>query len=187
MTRDDPDRAMIQIQLWWLREIQIEWWYRSSSDDLDWEMIHIQIQIEWWSRSNLVMLIQIERWSKSSDDVPWWSGSRDDLDLVMMIQIEWWSRFSNDDPDRVWSSDDVLDRVWSSDDVPDRVWSSDDVPDRVWSSDNDLDRVMIQIQMKDDLKNERWIEDEDDEDLTMTQMIQRRRLVLINCVERIPS
>ena len=73
-------------------------------------------------------MIQIERWSRSSDDVPWWSRSRDDLDLVMMIHIEWWSR--------------------SSDDVPDRVWSSDNVLDRVWSSDDDLDRVMIQIQMK---------------------------------------
>ena len=39
MTRDDPDRAMIQIQLWWLREIQIKWWSRSSSDDPNWAMI----------------------------------------------------------------------------------------------------------------------------------------------------
>ena len=49
---------------------------------------------------SLVMMIQIEWWSKSSDDDPdrvmiqiqWcWSKSRDDLDPVMM---------SHDDPDR---------------------------------------------------------------------------------------
>ena len=114
MTSGDPDRAMIQIQLWWLREIQIEWWSRSSSDDPDRVMIQIlsreMIQIEWWSRSSPVMLIQIEWWSRSSDAI------------FMMIQIERWSR-------------------------------------------------------------SRWLEDEDDLKMKMTQMIQlmqRRRPVLKN-------
>ena len=84
MTSGDPDRAMIQIQLWWLREIQIEWWSRSSSDDPNRVMIQIQsrvmIQIECWSRSGPVMLIQIEWWSRSSDAILWWSRSRDDPD-----------------------------------------------------------------------------------------------------------
>ena len=92
MTRGDPDRVMIQIQLWWLREIQIERWSRSSSDDPDREMIQIlsreMIQIERWSRSSP------ERWSRSSDDpdpVQWcWSRSSDDLDPVMPL---------DDDPD----------------------------------------------------------------------------------------
>ena len=42
MTKEDPDRAMIQIQLWWLWEIQIDWWSISGSDDLDQVMIQIQ-------------------------------------------------------------------------------------------------------------------------------------------------
>ena len=49
MTRGDPKWVMIHIQLLWLREIQIEWWSRSSSDDPNWVMIHIQ---QWWSRSS---------------------------------------------------------------------------------------------------------------------------------------
>ena len=96
MTSGDPDRAMIQIQLWWLREIQIEWWSRSSSDDPDREMIQIlsreMIQIEWWSRSSPVMLIQIEWWSRSSDAILWWSRSSDDPDPVQWC----WSRLSDD-------------------------------------------------------------------------------------------
>ena len=86
MTSGDLDRAMIQIQLWWFWEIQIEWWSRSSGDDLDRVMIQIQssdidpdremIQIQWWCS----MMIHIERWSRFSDDVPWWSRSRDDPD-----------------------------------------------------------------------------------------------------------
>ena len=42
---------------------------------------------------------------------------------MMMIQIEWWSRFSDDDPDLVMMSIDDPDRIWSrySDDDPDRV------------------------------------------------------------------
>ena len=59
MTIGDPDRAMIEIQLWWLQEIQIEWWSRSSL---------VMIQIEWWSRSSPVMFIQLERWSRSSEN-----------------------------------------------------------------------------------------------------------------------
>ena len=91
----DPDRVMIQIQQWWSR----------SRDDPDWVMIQIQssdvdpnqemILIQWWC----FMLIQIERWSRSNDDVLCWSRSRDDPDPVMMfyvdpdremIQIQWW-------------------------------------------------------------------------------------------------
>ena len=69
--------------------IQIEWWSRSSSDDLDREMIQIQIWIEWWSRSSPVMMIQIEWWSKSSDVDP-------DREMIQIqIQIEWWSRSSS--------------------------------------------------------------------------------------------
>ena len=113
MTRWDPDRAMIQIQLWWLWEIQIEWWSRSSSDDPD---PAVMIQIEWWSRSNSddpdpVVMIQIQQWwSRSSDDVQlWWSRLSDDLDPMMMssyddldrvmIQIQWWWSRLSDDPD----------------------------------------------------------------------------------------
>ena len=97
MNRWDTDWAMIQIQLWWLREIQIEWWSRSSSDDPDREMIQIQIQFEWWSRSSPVKMIQIEWWSRSGGDVPWWSRLSDDPDPDpdrVMIQIQFY-----DDPD----------------------------------------------------------------------------------------
>ena len=73
VTSGDLDRAMIQIQLWWLREIQIEWWSRSSNDDPDRVMIQIQ---QWWSRS-------------SDDPDPVMMSSYDDLDRVM-IQIQWW-------------------------------------------------------------------------------------------------
>ena len=38
-----------------------------------------------------------------------------------MIELEWWSRSSDDVPDQVWSSDDVPDRVLSSDDDLDWV------------------------------------------------------------------
>ena len=105
MTRDDPDRAMIQIQLWWLREIHIEWWSKSSSGDPDRLMIQIQwwwlemIQIEWWSRSSPMMLIQIEWCHLMLIQIEWWSRSSP----VMLIQIEWWSRSSDAicvDPDR---------------------------------------------------------------------------------------
>ena len=62
------------------------------------------IQIEWWSRSSdddpammiqiqwwcPVMMIQIEWWSRSSDDDQWWSRSS--------ANVPWWSR-SRDDPD----------------------------------------------------------------------------------------
>ena len=71
MPRRDPDRAMIQIQLWWLREIQIEWWSRSNSDDLD----RVMIQILWWCS----MMIQIERWSRSR-----WLEDEDDLKMNMI-------------------------------------------------------------------------------------------------------
>ena len=100
---------------WWLEEIQIERWSRSSYDDSkrsrssdDPDPV-VVIHIEWWSRSSPVMLIPIEWWSRSSDaiwcwsrssddpdPVQWcWSRSSDDLDPVMpfvLIQIERWSR-----------------------------------------------------------------------------------------------
>ena len=91
---------------WWLVEIQIDLWSRSSYDDFERSRssddpdLAVMIQMKtwsksrsrlsddpdpvqwWWSKSSddpdPVMLIQIERWSKSSDDVPWWSRSRDD-------------------------------------------------------------------------------------------------------------
>ena len=102
MTSGDPDRAMIQIQLWWLREIQIEWWSRSSSDDPDRVMIQIQsremIQIEWWSRSSSVMMIQIEWWSRFSDDDP-------DREMIQ-IQMTWRRRWSSwcREEDQCWKS-----------------------------------------------------------------------------------
>ena len=55
-------------------------------------------------------MIQIEWWSRSSDDVRWWSRSSDDLYSVM-IQIQWWSRSSDDDPWWSRSSDDDPDWV----------------------------------------------------------------------------
>ena len=75
--------------------------------------------------------------------------------------------------------------------IDDPISSSDD-PDRVMfqiqSSDVYLDQEMIQIERcsrssEDDLKMKKT-QDADDE---MIQLIQRRRLVLINCVDRIPS
>ena len=96
MTRDDPDRAMIQIQLWWLQEIQIERWSRSSSDDLDWEMIQIQIQIEWWSRSSS-MTIQMERWSRSR-----WL--EDEYDLKTKMTWRWRCSSWYREEDQCWKS-----------------------------------------------------------------------------------
>ena len=60
------------------------------SDDPNWVMI----QIQWWSRSS----DDVQWWSRSNDDVQWWSKSNDDLDPVM-IQIQWWWFRSSDDPD----------------------------------------------------------------------------------------
>ena len=112
------------------------WLCRISCDKKNLEVAPVLIQIEWWSRSSNddpTVMIQIERWSRSrsrSSDDPdpvqwWWSRSRDDPDPVMMIQIERWSK--------------------SSDDVPWWSRSSDD-PDLMMMSSDDLDRVMIQIQ-----------------------------------------
>ena len=85
------------------------------------------------------------------------------FEAVMMMMIQWWSSFV-DDP--------VMIQTW---------WWSSDAPDQ----------VMIQtwwrwLDNEDDLTMKmtsrwRWLEDE--YDLMMIQMIQRRRLVLINCVE----
>ena len=133
------------------------WLCRNSCDEKNHEIsLVVLIQIEWWSRSrdSALVMIQIEWWSRSKDDSPemiqieWrWSRSSDDLDSVMMIQIEWWSRSSDNDPDWV---------------------------------------MMIQINSW-SRSRWRWLEDEDDKNLMMIQMIQRRRIVLLNCVERIPS
>ena len=134
---------------WWLEEIQIERWSRSSyddsersrsSDDLDPAVV---IQIEWWSRSGPVMLIQIEWWSRSSDAIWCWSRSSDDPDPVQWC----WSRSSDD-----------LDLV--------------------------MPFVLIHIER---WSRSRWLEDEYDSKTKMIQLMQRRRPVLKNCVERIPS
>ena len=52
----------------------------------------MMIQIEWWSRAS----DDVQWWSRSSDDVQWWNRSSDDPDPVM-IQIEWWSRSRDED------------------------------------------------------------------------------------------
>ena len=90
------------------------------------------------------MMIQIEWWSRSSDDVQWWSRSSDDPDpvmisnvdpdpvmmssddpdLVMMIQIEWWSRSSDDDPDQVMIHIQWWNMTWRW-----RWWELNDDPD----------------------------------------------------------
>ena len=119
MTRGDPYRAMIQIQLWWLWEIQIEWWSRSSSDDLDRVMIRIQssdddpdremIQIQWWCS----MMIQIERWSRSEDDLKmkmtwrWrWLEDKDDLKMKMT-----WRRDDRADREKKTSAENRVERI----------------------------------------------------------------------------
>ena len=83
---------------------------RTCYDEKNHEIAPVMIQIEWWSRSSdddLAVMIQIQWWWSSSDDLDpvmiiqqWWSRSSDDLDLVMMIQIQWWSRSSDDDLDQ---------------------------------------------------------------------------------------
>ena len=81
---------------WWLEEIQIEWWSRSSYDDFERSRSRddpdptVMIQIERWSRSCP------ERWSRLSDDPD--PVQRDDPDRVMIQIQQWWSR-SRDDPD----------------------------------------------------------------------------------------
>ena len=55
----------------------------------------------------LVMMIQIEWWSRSSDDDRWWSRSSDDPDLVMM---------SHDDPDSENEDDLKTQKTWDADD-----------------------------------------------------------------------
>ena len=99
------------------------------------------------------MMIHIERWSRSSDDVLCWSRSRDDPDPVMifmLIQIERWSR----------SSDDVL--WWSrSRDDPDPAVM---IQIERWSRSSPV--MMIQI--------ERWSRSEDEDDLK-TKMTWRQR------------
>ena len=62
------------------------WLCRTSYDEKNHEIAPMMIQIERWSRSSdddLAVMIQIEWWSRFSDDDPY---------RVMMIQIEWWSR-----------------------------------------------------------------------------------------------
>ena len=106
-----------------------------------------------------VVLIQIEWGYRSSEDDP-----------AVMIQIQWWSKSSDDVKWWSRSSDDDLDRVM----IQIQWW---------WSiSSDDLDTVMmIQIEWW-SRSRWRWLEDEDDENSMMIQMIQRRRLVLINYV-----
>ena len=108
--------------------------------------------------------------------IQWWWSSNDDPDRVMiqtqwwwpmMIQIDWWSRSSDDV--QWWSrSSDGLDLVMMM--IQIKWWSR--------FSDDDPDRVMIQNRWW------RWLEDEDDKNSMMIQMIQRRILVLIYCVEK---
>ena len=117
-----------------------------------------------------------------------WSISSDDPDPTVMIQIEWGSR-SSDDPDRAM----IQIQFWCLQDDPDRVmiqiqqwWSkSSDDPDPVMMSSDDPDLVMMYSDDPDPKMKMtwrwRWLEDADD------GMIQRRRPVLTNCVERIPS
>ena len=98
------------------------WLYRTSYDKKNHEIAPVLIQIEWWSRSSNddpAVMIQIEWWSRSSP--------------VMMIHIKRWSR----------SSDDVW--WWSR--------SSDDVP--WWSRLRDDPDPMMTWRW-------RWIEDEDE-------------------------
>ena len=113
--------AHMMMTRWWSRlsddpdPVQCQWWWSRSRDDSDPVMMtprdpdRVMIQIEqWWSISSddldPAVMIQIERWSKSSDDPDpvqwWWSRSSDDPDPVMMIQIERWSRSSVDYQDR---------------------------------------------------------------------------------------
>ena len=99
----------------------------------------------------------------------WWSRLDDDIDQVM-IQIWWW--YSDDDLavmmiHRWWSrSSDDLDPVMK------KTWRWR------WIEDEEY------LKMKNTL---RWIWLEDEDELMMIQMIQRRIIVLINCVNRIPS
>ena len=65
-------------------------------------------------------MIQIEWWSRSSDDpywvmiqIQWWWSSSDDPDQVM-IQIQWWwSRSSDVDPDPWWCPMMIQIERWS--------------------------------------------------------------------------
>ena len=152
---------------------------------------------QWWSRSSQVMLIQIERWSRSSDDVLYWSRSRDDPDPVMMfyidpdremiqihwwcsmlIQIERWSKSSNDVP--CWSrSRDDLDPMMMSHDDPDREM----IQIQWWCP------MMIQIERWSRFERRRLLEDSEDlrcrwqDDPVDTE----KKTSAENCVERIPS
>ena len=86
MTKGDLDRVMIQIQLWWLREIRIEWWSRSSP--------MMMIQIEWWPRSSS-MTIHIKRWSRSR-----W------LEDKMTLRCRW-----REDPEKKTSDENCVERI----------------------------------------------------------------------------
>ena len=75
------------------------WLYRNSYDEKNLEIAPVLIQIEWWSRSSNddpTVMIQIEWWSRSSP--------------VMMIQIERWSRSEDDLKKKMtWRRDDPAD------------------------------------------------------------------------------
>ena len=136
-----------------------------------------------WKRAGFVE-IPMTRYNTHDDD-QWRSRSSYDPDPVMMtprdpdpavmIQIEWWSRSSTERWSRSSDDPDPVQWCWSR--------SSDDL-DPVMPFYDDPDREMIQIQMT---WRRRWLEDEDDLKTKMIQLMQRRRPVLKNCVERIPS
>ena len=150
------------------------WLCWTSCDEKNHEIAPVMIQIEWWS--------------KSSDDSQWWYRFSDDPDPVMMpmmIKIKRWSR--------------------SNDDVP--WWSrSRDDPNPVMMSHDDPDREMIQIQRMKMTWRWRWLEDEYDLKMKMTwrwrwleesedlrfrwrddQVDTEKKTSVENCVERIPS
>ena len=70
-------------------------WSKSSDDPDPAVMIQIQIEwwsrscgnVPWWSRSSPVMMIQIQWWCAMMIQIEWWSRSSS-----MTIQIERWSR-----------------------------------------------------------------------------------------------
>ena len=154
------------------------WLCRASCDEKNHEITPGMIQIDWWSRY--------------SDDSQWWYRLSDDRDLVMivsddidrvMIKVQWW-----------WSSSDDLDQVI----IEIQWWSKlRDDPDLVMMPHDDPDREMIQIQWWCPMMIhiERWSRSNDlktqntwDVDDKMIQLIQRRRLVLkIVSKEYLPS
>ena len=119
----------------------------------------------------------------SYDDIAhtwWWPGEiQIQLWWLREIQIEWWSRSSSDDPDR------VMIQILSREMIQIEWWSRSSpvmlIQIEWWSRSSDA--ILWWFRSRDD-------PDQDDLKMKMTQMIQlmqRRRPVLKNCVERIPS